>query len=70
MFVVTKSFKEFKEYGKITFPNMSVGWIVLFSMYTFFRSGYSHGNCGLAVKLVKLFGEPMNIRTPFSNINF
>ena len=22
------------------------------------------------VKLVKFFGEPMNIKTPFSNINF
>ena len=27
-----------------------------------------HENSGLAVKLVKF--EPMNIRTPFSNINF
>ena len=24
-FIVTKSFKEYKEYGKITFPNMSTG---------------------------------------------
>ena len=25
-------------------------------------------NSGIAVKLVKFFGEPMNIRTPFSTI--
>ena len=29
-----------------------------------------YGNSGLAVKLVKFFGDPMNIKTPFSNINF
>ena len=29
-----------------------------------------HENSGLAVKLVKFFGEPMNIKNPFSNINF
>ena len=67
---MTKSFKEFKEYGKITFPNMSVGVnSLIFNVY-FFRSGYSHENDGLAVKLVTFFGEPMNIRTPFSNTNF
>ena len=27
-------------------------------------------NSGIAVKLVKFFGEPMNIKTPFSTINF
>ena len=66
-FVVTKSFKE---YGKIIFLICLLGWIVLFSIYNFFRSRYSHENSGLAVKLVKFFGEPMNIRTQFSNINF
>ena len=48
-FVVTKSFKEFKEYGEITFPNMSVGVdSFIFNVYFFFRSGYSHENSGLA----------------------
>ena len=29
-----------------------------------------HENSGLAVKLVKFFDQPINIKTPFSNINF
>ena len=43
--------------------------VVLFSIYNFFRSGYSHENSGLALKLVKFFDEPMNIRTQFSIIS-
>ena len=29
-----------------------------------------HENSGLAVKLLRFSGEPMNIKTLFSNINF
>ena len=68
MFVVKKSFKEFKEYRKITFPNMSVGQFY-FRYISFFVIDILHENSGLVVKLVKYFGEPMDIKTLFSNIN-
>ena len=64
-----KSFKEFKEYGNITFPNMSVGQFY-FHYIKFFVMDNLHENSGLAVKSVKFFDQPMNIKTPFSNISF
>ena len=68
-FVVTKSFKEFRKV-RLFFVICLLGWIVLFSLYNFFRNGFSQENDCLAVKLVKFFDEPMNIRTPLSSVNF
>ena len=44
---------------------------VLFLLCIFFRNGYIlYETSGLAIKLLKFFGEPINVRTPFNDINF